>query len=99
MFILADRRGERIEGSLHARAVRFRQDQCERIVGAGLCRRVDVGIDVALIEKPRRPLTAPPPDVAGTALLPDARLVLEEQPQSLIFVCALYFSQGSQGFF
>jgi hypothetical protein len=84
---------------LHADAVRFRQDQREGIVGARLDRGVDIGVGVALIDATRRALAALPPDVAGSALLPDARLVLEEQPQPLIFVRTLYFYQGSQGSF
>jgi hypothetical protein len=99
MLIGADRGGERPDQRLLARAVRIGQDQCERIVGAGLERRVDVDNDVALTEKSRRPLAALPPDVAGAVFLSDTRLVQEEQPQSLVFACMLYFSQGSQGSF
>jgi hypothetical protein len=78
-----------LEKRLHARAVRIGQDQRERVVGAGLGRSVDVGVDIALIEQARRPLAPPPPDMADAALLPDARFVLKKEAQALVFMRVL----------
>ena len=99
VLIIRDRLGERVEKRLHPNAVGIRQDQRERVVGAGLDRGVDVGVDIALIEQARRSLAALPPDVADAPLLADARLVLEIEPQALVFMRMLNFFQGSQGSF
>ena len=99
VLVICDRLGESIEKRLHARAVRIGQDQRESVVGAGLDRGVDVGVDIALIEQARRSLAALPPDVADAPLLPDARLVLEIQAQALVFMRTLNFFQDSPGSF
>jgi hypothetical protein len=91
--------GESLEERLHAGAIRIGQDQRERVVAAGLDGGVDVGGYVALIDEPRRPLAALPPDVADAPLLADARLVLEVEAQALVFMRALNVLQGSQGSF
>jgi hypothetical protein len=99
VLVIGNGRRERIEKRLHSRAVRIRQDQRERIVGAGLDGGVDVGGYIALIQEARRPFAALPPDMADATLLPDARLVLEIQAKPLVFMRKLYFLQRSQGSF
>ena len=99
VLVISDRPGEGFEKRLHAHAIRVGQDQRECIVGTGLDRGVDVGVHVALIEEPRRSLAALPPDVAHAPLLADARLVLEIQAQSLVFIRALNFFQDFPGSF
>ena len=47
----------------------------------------------------RRALAAPPPDVAGAPLLPDARFILEKEADALVFVRTLNFSQQRRGSF
>ena len=97
--VFCQRRRERIEKRLHADRVGVGKDQREGVVGAGLDGRIDVGVDVALIEQARRTLAALPPDMADAALLPDACLVLEIQPQSLISMCMLKVFERSPGSF
>ena len=86
MLIFSDRLCESIEESLHAHAVRVGQDQRERVIGAGFGCSVDVGVDIALIDKARWALAALPPDAAGAALLSDACFVLKEEAQALVFM-------------
>jgi hypothetical protein len=86
MLVVRDGLGERFQKRLHAGRVRVGEDQRESVVAAGLCRSIDVGVDVALIDKARRALAAFPPNAAGAPLLPDAGFVLEIEAQALIFV-------------
>ena len=99
VHVPSQRRGERIEERLHARRIGVGQDQSEGVVGAGLDRRIDVGVDVALIDEARRALATLPPDVTDAALLADPRLVLEIEAQTLIFIRMLKFFQRSPGSF
>ena len=80
VLVVIDRRREAIEEQLHRLGVHVGQDQREGIVGSRLychCRE-DIGEREALIGYPTRALASLPPDMAGTALLADPRLVLEE---------------------
>ena len=43
MLVVPDRRGERLEKRLHSCDVGVGQDQCERVLGAGLDGSVDAG--------------------------------------------------------
>ena len=71
----------------------MRHDQRKRVVGAGLDGRDDGGEREALVGEARRALPSLPPDVGGASLLSEARLVLEEQADVLIFMCTLNFSE------
>jgi hypothetical protein len=84
---------------LHAGRVRVGQDQRECVIGAGLDRRVDIDVDVALIEEPRRPLAALPPDMTDAAFLADARFILEIQANPLVFMGMLNFFEKFSGSF
>jgi hypothetical protein len=99
VLVLADRYRELIEELLHRRGVSVRQHQCEGIVGAGLDGCEDVGEREALVAQARGPLAALPPDAADAALLADARLVLEEQAQALVFMCICNFPEQFRGSF
>jgi hypothetical protein len=72
---------------LHGFGRHFGHDKREGVVGPRLDGREDVGEREALVGETRRALAARPPDVADAALLADARLVLEEQPDALAFMC------------
>jgi hypothetical protein len=61
----------------------MRQDQREGIVGAGLDGREDVGEREAPVGDASWPLAAPPPDMARSPFLSDARLVLKEETYAL----------------
>ena len=93
MLVIGDRAGEAIEELLHRLGIGIRHDESKGIVGAGLHGREDVGEREAPVAQARRALAAPPPHVACAALLADPRLVLEEQPQVLVFMCTLNFSE------
>jgi len=54
---------------------------------------------IALVEEAGRALAALPPDVADASLLSNARLVLEIEAKSLVFMRMLYFLQRAQGSF
>ncbi len=99
MLILGDCRREAIKKDLHSFCVHVRHDEREAIVGAGLDGCEDASEREAFIADTRRTFAALPPDVAGAALLADARLVLEKQPDALIFARMLNASQQSRGSF
>ena len=99
MHVPFQRRGEGVEENLHAGGVGVGQDQGEGVVGAGLDRRVDVGIDIALIEETRRTFAALPPDMTDAALLADARLVLEIELQAPAVNPLFDFFQRAPGSF
>jgi hypothetical protein len=90
---------EAIEKLLHRLGVDIRHDEREAVVGAGLDGRKDVGEREAFVAEARRPLTTLPPNVTGPALLSDARLVLKEQADALIFVRTLNASEQRRGSF
>jgi hypothetical protein len=91
MLVVCDRHGEGLEKYLHCRPVRVRQDERERVVGARLDDRIDIGGYVALIEEAWRALTPLPPNMADAPLLPDTRLILEIEAQALAFMRMLNF--------
>ena len=99
MLVLCDRRREAIEEFLHRLGIDVWQDERESVVGAGLDGCEDVGERKALVAQARWTLAALPPDVADAALLADARLILEEQPNPLVFMRTLKFSQDLRGSF
>ena len=99
MLVLRDRRREAIEEFLHRVGIDVWQDERESVVGAGLDGCEDVGEREALVAQARWTLAALPPDVADAALLADARLILEEQPNPLVFMRTLKFSQDLRGSF
>ena len=86
MVILGKRLGKAVKEGLHRRRIGIGHHQRESIVRARLDGRKDVGEGEALIAKPRRALSALPPDMTDTALLTDARLVLEEQAKAFAFM-------------
>jgi len=99
MLVLSDRRGEAIKERLHGLGVGMGHDQGKTVVGARFHAGKDVGEGEALVGEAGRALPACPPDMAGPALLPDARLVLEKQPDALVFMRTLNFSQQRRGSF
>ena len=99
MLVLRDRRREAIEEFLHRLGIDVWQDERESVVCAGLHGCEDVGERKALVAQARWTLAALPPDVADAALLADARLILEEQPNPLVFMRTLKFSQDLRGSF
>jgi hypothetical protein len=99
MLVILDGRGESIEKRLHSCAVRIRQHQRERVVGAWLDSGVDVGGYIALIQEAWRSLAALPPDMADAPLLSDARLVLKIEANPLVSMRTLKFLQRSRGSF
>ena len=88
-----------IEELLHRLGVRVRHDEREAVIGAGFHGCENVGECEALVAKAGRALAAFPPHVAGSALLPDARLVLEEETNTLLFMRTLNFFQQCRGSF
>jgi hypothetical protein len=77
----------------------MRQHQREAVIGAGLDGREDVGEREALVAQTRWSLAAPPPYVARSALLSDARLILKEEADALQFMRTLNFSEQCRGSF
>jgi hypothetical protein len=86
VLVLGNGFGEAVEEGLHRRRIRIGHHQREGVVRARLHGSEDVGEGETLVAKPRRTLPALPPDVTDAPLLADARLVLEEQPQALVFM-------------
>ena len=84
---------------LHSCAVGVRQDQRERVVGAGLDGGIDVGRHIALVEEAWRSFAPLPPDMADAPLLSDARLVLKIEAKPLVIMRTLKFLQRSRGSF
>ena len=99
MLVLRDRLREAIEELLHCLGIHVWQDEREGVVGAGLDGCEDVGEREALVAQARWALAALPPDVGRAPLLSDARLVLEEQADALVFMRTLNSSQKSRGSF
>lgn len=83
MVVCSQGRCKGIEELLHRLGVRVWHDEREAVVGAGFHSCEDVGEREAHVAKARRALAAFPPHVAGSALLPDACLVLEEETNAL----------------
>src|SRR5215467_1440082 len=73
--------------------------RAKAVVGARRDRREDVGEGEALVAQSRRALPATPPDVARPSLLANARLILEEEADALIFMCTLNFLSGAGALF
>lgn len=86
MFVLSDGFGKAVEEGLHRRRIGIGHHKREGVVRARLHGGEDIGEGEAPVAEPRRPLAAPPPDMADAAFLADARLVLEEQTQALVFM-------------
>ncbi len=99
VLVIADGRSEAVEEHLHRLGIDVRQDERKGVVGSRLYGCEDVGEREALIAEPRRTLASPPPDVTRAPLLPDAGLVLEEEPDALVFMRMLYFSEQRWGSF
>ena len=99
VLVGGDCRREAIEELLHGLGIHVRHDQGKRVVGAGLDGREDVGECEALVGEARRAVPPLPPDVGGAPLLSDARLVLEEQADALVFMRTLNSFQQSRGSF
>jgi hypothetical protein len=99
MLALPDRGGEAVEELLHCLGVGVRHDESEAVVSAGFDRRKDVRECEALVAQRRGALTAPPPDVARPSFLADARLILEEEADALVFMRSLNFSEKCRGSF
>ena len=93
MLVLSNGCGEAVEEGLHRRRIRIGHHQREGVVRARLHGREDVGESETLVARPRRALAALPPDMADAPLLPDTRLVLEEQPEAFAFMRILNFFQ------
>jgi hypothetical protein len=91
VLIGRDRDRETVEKQLHGLGVHVRQHEREGIVRPRLDRREDVGEREALVGETGRALAALPPDMTRAALLSNARLVLEEQADTLSFVRRLNF--------
>jgi hypothetical protein len=90
MFVLSQRSGKAAEESLHRRRIGVRHDERERVIGARFDGGEDIGEGEALIAKARRPLAPFPPD---------AGLVLEKQPQALVFIRTLNFLEKRRSSF
>jgi hypothetical protein len=87
VLVIRDRLREPIEELLHRLGVGTRHHQGEGVIGAGLDGGEDVGEGEAPVAQTRQTLAAPLPDMTDTAHLTDARLVLEQQPDALAFMC------------
>ena len=99
MLVLGNGPREAIEKLLHRLRVHVRQNKREGVVGAGLDGCEDVGEREAFVAKAWRALTALPPHVARAPLLPDPRLVLEKEAETLVFMRTLNFSEQRRGSF
>jgi hypothetical protein len=83
VLVLGQSRRKGIEEMLHRLGVRVGQHECKAVVRAWLHGREDVGERETLVAKTGRALAPLPPDVAGSALLSDARFVLKEEADAL----------------
>jgi hypothetical protein len=86
MLVIRDGFGKAVQKGLHCRRIGIGHHQRKGVICAGLYGSEDIGEGEALVAEPRRSLAALPPDMADAALLADARLVLEEQAQALVFM-------------
>jgi hypothetical protein len=93
MFVLRKGFCKAVEEGLHRRRIGIGHDEREGVVRARLHGGEDIGEGEALVANPQRALAALPPNVADAALLADARLVLEEQAEALIFMRILKIFQ------
>jgi hypothetical protein len=59
----------------------------------------NIGKCEALIGEPWRALAPPPPDMTSPPLLSEPRLVLKEQPDTLVFMRSLHYSELPRGSF
>jgi hypothetical protein len=82
-----NRRSEAVQKNLHVFGVGVRQHQREGSVAAGFHRAVEIGERIALIRTTGRALSTRVPPMADPALLADAGLVLEDEPQPLARMC------------
>jgi hypothetical protein len=73
-----------VEEDLHGRRVDDGQHQRDVLAGGGPDRGEDVGPLVAELPDAGRPLAAPPPAMADTALVADPRFVLEPDLDPLV---------------
>lgn len=86
VFVIGKGFREAVEEHLHRRRIGIGHHQCESIIGAWLHGGEDIGKGKALVAEPWRALSALPPGMADAAFLADARLVLEEQADTLVFM-------------
>jgi hypothetical protein len=91
MLVLANGRGESFKELLHRFGVGVGQDEGETVVRAGLNASEDVGEREALVAQAQGALATLPPDMAGSTLLTYPCLVLEKQPDALVFMRTLKF--------
>lgn len=89
VLVVTDGGGEAVEKLLHGGGVHFGHDEREGSIGAGLNACENIGECETIVGDARRPLSARPPHTARPSLLSDARFVLEEQPQTLVFMRTL----------
>jgi len=99
VLVIGDGRCEAVEEFLHRLRVGIGHHKGEGIVRTGFDGREDVGEGEALIGEARRALATLPPDMTDAAFLADARLVLEEEADALVFMRTLKFFQQRRGSF
>lgn len=88
-----------IEEELHRPRRHLGQNQREGVVRSRFAGGKEVGEGEAIVGKARRALAFRVPAVADAALLPDARLILEDDAQALAFMCSGNRSQQLRGSF
>jgi len=86
VLVLGDGFREAIQEGLHCRRIGVGHHQRKGIIRARLHGSKDVGKGEALVAKPWRAASPLPPDMADAAFLANARLVLEKQPEALVFM-------------
>ena len=99
MFVFPERLREAIEKRLHRRRIGIGQHEREGVVASRFDGGEDVGEGKPLVAEPRRALPPLPPDMADAAFLPDARFILEKQPDALAFMRTLKFFEKLRGSF
>lgn len=87
VLVGCDRFSKPVEKHLHGLGVRLGQDERERGVRPRLDGTIDVGERIALIDEPRRALSACEPAAADATFLADPRLVLKKDAQFLAAMC------------
>lgn len=99
MLVGSDGFCEAVKELLHRFRIGIGHDERKGIVCPWFDSGKDVGEGETLIAKSWRALPSFPPNVAGTALLPDTRFVLEKQANALITVRMLNYFQQQRGSF
>jgi hypothetical protein len=99
VFVFPERLREAVQEHLHCRGIGIGQHQRKCVIRARFNGGENIGEGKPLVAEPRRTLAPLPPDMANTALLPDARLVLKEQADTLAFMRILKFFDPLRGSF